>query len=222
MTTGTTVLLVDDHAIMRDGVRSIIEHSESLAVVGECDNGWDAIELASRHVPDIVLMDIGMPGLNGVEATRKIQALKLRIAVIALSMYSDERYVTRMLDAGARGYLLKTCPGDELLRAIAAVLKGRLYVTADLTHVLVDRFHSSGKRGTRTGTPPLDVLTPREREVLQLIAEGLTSKEIAARIGAALKTVESHRSNLIQKLDLHSIAELTKYAIREGLTGLMT
>jgi len=189
-------------------------------VVGEAGSGREGIALVSKYVPDIVLVDVGMPDLNGIETTRKIHAVDRHIAVIALSMHSDERYVTGMLDAGARGYLLKTCDAAELLRAIQAVRRGKLYVTSDLTHVLVDRLHASGPGSARTGTPPADALTPREREVLQLIAEGLTSKEISGRLGTTLKTVETHRTNLIRKLDLHSIAELTKYAIREGLTGL--
>ena len=220
MPSPTTVVIVDDHAMLRGGIRSILEHAEGIAVVGEAENGRDAIELASEQAPDIMLVDIGMPDLNGVEATRKILAADPRIGVIAMSMHSDERYVTGMLDAGARGYMLKTCDAAELLRAIEAVRRGRIYITADLTHVLVERRQPAGQGQPRTGSPPLDALTPREREVLQLIAEGLTSKEIGARIGAALKTVETHRSNVIRKLDIHSIAELTKYAVREGLTGL--
>lgn len=212
----TTVILVDDHAMMRGGIRSILEKVEGISVVAEAGSGREAVTLASKHAPDIVLIDIGMPGLNGVEATRKIRAVDPRIAIIALSMHSDERYVTGMLDAGARGYLLKTCDADELLRAIEAVQRGKVYVTSDLTHVLVNRLHAD----RREGAPPPDALTPREREVLQLVAEGLTSKEIGARIGTTLKTVESHRTNIIRKLDLHSIADLTRYAIREGLTGL--
>ncbi len=221
MSGATTVMLVDDHAMMRGGIRSILEHSEGISVVGEAENGRDAIEMVSKHAPDIVLIDVAMPDLNGLEATRKIRAIDPKISVVALSMHSDERYVTGMLDAGARGYLLKTCDAAELLRAIEAVKKGKLYVTPALTHVLVDRLHSDAPGGVRTGTPRLDTLTPREREVLQLIAEGLTSKEIGARIGAALKTIETHRTNIIRKLNLHSIAQLTKYAIREGLTEVV-
>lgn len=213
------VVLVDDHALMRGGIRSILDQADHITVVGKAEDGREGIALASRLVPDVVLIDIGMPGLNGVEAARKIRAIDPGIAVIALSMHSDERYVTGILDAGGRGYLLKTCDGDELVRAIDAVMRGSIYITPDLTHVLVDRINAGGTGADRSATPRLDSLTPREREVLQLIAEGLTSKEIGSRLGTALKTVESHRTNIIRKLDLHSIAELTKYAIREGLTG---
>jgi DNA-binding NarL/FixJ family response regulator len=216
----TTVVLVDDHAMMRSGIRSILEHAPGITVIGEASNGRDAIALAASLAPDIVLIDIGMPDLNGIEAAKKIRAADPRILVIALSMHSDERYVTGMLDAGARGYLLKTCDADELLRAIDAVRRGKIYVTTDLTHVLMDRMKAPGEGAGRSATPRLDALTPREREVLQLITEGLTSKEIGIKLGAALKTVETHRTNVIRKLDIHSIAELTKFAIREGLTSV--
>jgi len=216
----TRIIIVDDHAMMRDGIRSILEQSDEFAVVAEAENGREAVELAKKHAPDVVLMDVAMSGLNGMEATRKILASDPQIAVIALSMHSDERYITGMLDAGAMGYLLKTCGANELRSAIAVVVRKKVYITPDLTHVLVDRMHNGGKVSSPTGTPPADSLTPREREVIQLIAEGMTSKEIAAQLGTGLKTVETHRTNLIRKLDLHSIAHLTKYAIREGLTGL--
>ena len=206
--------------MMRDGIRSILEKNGEFDVVAEAENGRDAVELAGKHAPDVILMDVAMPGLNGMEATRKVLAGDPHIAIIGLSMHSDERYITGMLDAGAKGYLLKTCRADELRMAIAVVMRKKIYVTPDLTHVLVDRMHQSGRNETPTGTPPVDSLTPREREVLQLIAEGLTSKEAAAQLGTSVKTVETHRTNLIRKLDLHSIAQLTKYAIREGLTGL--
>lgn len=218
MSERTTVIIVDDHAMIRSGIRSILEHTEGIAVVGEAGNGRDAVAVASRYAPDVMLLDIGMPELNGIEATRRIIAADPRIAVIAVSMHSDERSVCGMLDAGARGYVLKTCSADELLEAIATVSRGRFFITSELTHVLIDRRHASHHGSACTGTPPSGALTPREREVLQLVAEGLTSREIGMRLGAALKTVETHRTNLTRKLDLHSIAALTKYAIREGLT----
>lgn len=222
------VILADDHAMLRDCIRVFLEQAEGIIVVAEAENGREAVELTSKHMPDVVLIDIGMPELNGLEAARQIRAIDPDIAVIALSVHSDERYVTGMLDAGARGYLLKTCESAELLRAIEAVRRGKVYVTSDVTHVLLDRRrhgghvpgHSGHPGGHGAGAPPPDVLTPKEREVLQLIAEGLTSKEIGKRLGAALKTIETHRTNVMRKLDLHSIAGLTKYAIREGLTSL--
>lgn len=215
-----TVAIVDDHAMVRSGIRLILEKAEGMTVVGEAGDGRAAVELASKRAPDIMLIDIAMPELNGIEATRKIRTLDRRISIIGLSMHSDERYVNGMLDAGARGYLLKTCDADELLRAIEAVRRGKMYIASDLTHILVDRLHVErpGHAGPR-GVGP-NTLTPREREVLQLIAEGRTSKEIGERLGMALKTVETHRTNVMRKLDLHSIADLTKYAVREGLVPL--
>lgn len=218
--TTTRIVITDDHAMMIDGIRAILEKEEGLTVVGEALNGRDAVALASKLAPDVMLIDVGMPDLNGMEATRKIRAADPKIAVIALSMHSDERYVIGMLDAGAQGYLLKTCDAQELIRAVDAVRRGRIYVTSDLTHVLVDRRSSSGHASPATGTPSKERLTPREREVLQLLAEGKTSRQIGEHLGTALKTIESHRTNIIGKLDLHSTAELTKYAVREGLTRL--
>ncbi|TVQ76898.1 MAG: DNA-binding response regulator [Phycisphaeraceae bacterium] len=212
-----TVVIVDDHTMVRGGLRSILEDVEGIKVVGEAENGRDAIEMAAKYAPDILLLDVAMPGLNGVEAARKIRSADPKIKIIAVSMHSDERYVAGILDAGGRGYLLKTCDAAELIRAIHSVMRGKIYVTADLTHVLVNRMHGDA---SSSGASRFDTLTPREREVLQLIAEGFTSKEIGEKLGAAMKTVETHRTNLIRKLDIHSIAELTKYAIREGLSGL--
>lgn len=216
----TRIVIVDDHAMMLDGIRAILEKEEGLTIVGEAENGRDAIARAAKHAPDVMLIDVAMPDLNGMEATRKIRTADPRIAIIAVSMHSDERYVLGMLDAGAQGYVLKTCDAEELLRAIDAVRRGQIYVTADLTHVLVARRSARAAEPGRSGTPPKEALTPREREVLQLLAEGLTSRKIGERLGAALKTIESHRTNIIAKLDLHSTAELTKYAVREGLTRL--
>ncbi|MEQ9461282.1 MAG: response regulator transcription factor [Phycisphaeraceae bacterium] len=216
----TAVVLVDDHAMMRAGIRSILEHEETITVVGEANDGREAIELTARVVPDVVLIDVGMPGLNGIEATRKILAEDPKVSVIALSMHSDERYLHGMLEAGARGYLLKTCGARELILAIETVQRGQIYITSELTHLLVDRRYPRAGQVQHGGSRLSEELTPREREVLQLIAEGQTSKQISIRLGTAMKTIESHRTNLIQKLDLHSIADLTKYALREGLIQL--
>lgn len=218
----TRVLIVDDHAMMRAGLRSILGHAANIDVVGESGDGYEAVELARRLAPDVMLVDIAMPGLNGVEITRKIRAVDSAIAVVIVSMHSDERYVRAVLDIGARGYLLKTCDADELVRALEAVRRGRLFVADELTHLLVDRMNdpAGGEGGGKGGPRHADALTPREREVVQLIAEGHTSKDIAVRLNTAVKTIESHRTNAMGKLGLHSIAALTKFALREGLTQL--
>lgn len=214
------VLIIDDHALMVCGIASILEHAPRMRVVGRATSGQEGVAMARRLAPDVAIIDVAMPGLNGMEVARKIHAADPAIAMLALSMHSDERYVNGMLDAGARGYVLKTCDAQELVDAIASVHHGRYHVTGELTHVLVDRSRAHhGDHGDR-GPRARGALTAREREVLQLLAEGLSSKEIAAKLGLVLKTVDTHRTNIIRKLDLHTVAELTKYAIREGLTGL--
>jgi DNA-binding NarL/FixJ family response regulator len=211
------VLIIDDHAMMADGIASILDHAPGMRVVGQATSGQEGLAKARRLAPDVAIIDVAMPGLNGMEAARKIHAADPAIAMLAVSMHADERYVNGMLDAGARGYVLKTCNASELLEAIASVHRGRYHITSELTHVLVERSRAGHNDSRRAACA---TLTPREREVLQLLAEGLSSKEIAAKLGLVLKTVDTHRTNIIRKLDLHSIAELTKYAIREGLTGL--
>ncbi len=222
MRSRTTVILADDHAVMRSGIRAFLEQHDGIDVLAEASDGREAIALANKLAPDIILMDIGMHEMNGVEATSQIHAADPKIGVIALTMHSDERYVVGMFDAGARGYLLKTCESDELIRAIDAVMLGRSYVTSDVAHVLVRRQVAGGRAPAERGVgpPAPSVLTPKEREVLQLIAEGITTKEISARLGVAIKTAETHRTNLMRKLGLHSIAAITRYAIREGVATL--
>ncbi len=217
----TTVMLVDDHAMMLVGIRSFLEGQEGIQVVAEAEDGRRAIELSAKHVPDIVLLDIGMAEMNGLEAARRIHHLDPAIGLVALTAHADSRYVTGFFDAGGRGYLLKTCESDELLRAIDAVTMGRAYITPDVAHVMAtplrtERGQGPGHHGV--GFPSPDVLTPKEREVLQLIAEGVTSKEIGVRLGTSIKTAETHRTNLMRKLGLHSVAAVTKYAVREGIS----
>lgn len=208
------LLLCDDHRMMRDGLRAILE-KEGLEVVGEASNGHDVIELARRLRPDIVVMDISMPDLNGIDATRALVGELRGIKVIGLSMNADQRYVMAMFKAGAAGYLLKNGASDELIRAVRAVAADLTYVSPSIAAAVVDR----------AVAPPLvtatarKALSPREREVLQLLAEGNASKEIASRLNLSVATVESHRRQIVEKLDIHSIAQLTKYAIREGLTS---
>ena len=208
------VLLVDDHKILRDALKGVLERELDIAVVGEANDGGECLELARQVRPDIVLMDIGLPVLGGIDATRALVAEDPAIKVVALSTFSDRRVVMQMLDAGARGYVVKSAGRDELLRAIRAVAYGRSYLCPDAAAVLVESLR--GKKAP--DSPPLEPIGRREREVLQLLADGHTSPEIGKRLHIATSTVEVHRRNLMRKLELHSIAELTKYAVRHGLT----
>ena len=209
------VLLVDDHKILREALKGVLERELDIAVVGEANDGGECLELARQTHPDIVLMDIGLPVLGGIDATRALVAEDPAIKVVALSTFSDRRVVMQMLDAGARGYVVKSAGRDELLRAIRAVAYGRTYLCPDAAAVLVESLR--GKKAV--DSPPLEPIGRREREVLQLLADGHTSPEIGKRLHIATSTVEVHRRNLMRKLELHSIAELTKYAVRHGLTS---
>lgn len=209
-------MLVDDHEIMREGLRLILSGQEDVEVVGEAANGREAVALVARILPDVVVMDIGMPELNGVEATHAIRSAHPEVRVLALSAMSDRRYVVRILEAGASGYLVKSSAGDELVRAITAVSNGRKFLSAEVADVVIDSYLGNVPKAAST----LSLLAAREREVLQALAEGSSSKEIAQQLGISVRTVETHRSNIMGKLDLHSIAMLTKYAIREGLVQI--
>lgn len=210
------VLIVDDHTMLRAGLRLLLER-EGITVVGEAANGRDAVAAARRLKPDIVLMDISMPEMNGVDATRRVLGDVPGAKVVALSMHTDRRYVIAMFTAGASGYLLKGAASDELAQALRAVSQGMTYVSPAVGGVVVGELldHSRGE-----GDPKPRSLTAREREVLQLLAEGKSSKDIAKILHVAVATVETHRRQIMEKLDLHTIAELTKYAVREGLTAL--
>ena len=211
------VLLVDDHELMRQGLRAILDREEHVNVVGEAASGRAALELARTLSPDIVVMDVAMQDLNGIEATRQIRAACPGVKVVALSSHSDSRYVSAILDAGACGYVLKANAYDDLRRALDAARQGKSYLCPDVTQAVV----GASLRGT--GGPVESArasLSPREREVLQLLAEGLTSPQIGKRLFVATTTVETHRRNVMRKLGIHSVADLTKYAIREGLTPL--
>lgn len=211
------VLLADDHKIMRDGLRALLDKVENVEVVAEAENGRDAVQLARQLNPNVIIMDMSMPELNGTEATRQIRATNPETHVIALSMHSDKRFLSQVFRAGAAGYLLKDCAFDELARAVLTVATGEKYLSPKLTTVVVDNF----MRPSSLSLPAVSTnLTPREREVIQLIAEGESTKQIAARLHVSVKTIETHRSQLMQKLDMHSVAQLTKFAIREGLTSL--
>lgn len=201
---------------MRDGLRMLLEREPGMQVVGDAADGRAAIDLARTLLPDVIVMDITLPGLNGIEATRQVRNAAPNAKVISLSMHSDKRYVMEMLKAGAAAYLLKNSASDELVRAIHAVLADQRFLSPGIANVVVDHLVQNS---TTAGTAFTD-LTPREREVLQMIAEGKTSKEIARALSSSAKTVETQRRDIMQKLDLHSVAELTRYAIREGLIGL--
>ena len=215
---GIRVLIADDHKIMLAGLRSLLEKQTDFDVVGEAENGRKAVQLTREKNPDVVVMDVSMPDLNGMEATTQIIESQPQTRVIALSMHSDKRFVMGMLRSGAAGYLLKDCASQELANAIRQVAGGRKYLSPEITGVVIDDF--------LLGNPPEEidtassVLSAREREVLQLIAEGWSTKQIAAHLYVSIKTIETHRRQIMKKLDLHSIADLTKYAIREGLTSI--
>ena len=211
------ILLADDHKIVRDGLKSLLKKEDGMEVVGEADNGRKTVQLARDLEPEIIIMDISMPDLNGVEATRQILADSPDVKIIALSMHSDKRYVRAALSAGASGYLLKDSAFEELVEAIRTVDTGRFYLSTGVVGVVVkDYVGSQANKEALTS----DLLSAREREVLQLLAEGKSTKEIASDLYVSVKTIETHRQNIMQKLDIHTIAGLTRYAIREGLTSL--
>jgi DNA-binding NarL/FixJ family response regulator len=212
------ILLADDHTLMRKGLRELVSKHIGMDVVGEAGSGTETVRLAQELAPDVVVMDISMPDLNGIEATRQICGRNPRIRVLALSMHADARYVTEMLRAGAAGYLLKDAAADELIRAIMAVSRLQTYLSPAVAGVVVER---CVRRVLADGAgSAFSVLSDRERQILQLLAEGKSTKEIAAFLGRSVKTVECHRHNIMVKLKLHSLPELTKYAVREGVTGL--
>ncbi len=212
-----SILLADDHKIIRDGLRALLEKERDMKVVGEAENGRTTVQFVRTLLPDVVIMDIGMPDLNGIEATRQIVAISRRVKVIALSMHSDKRFVKGMLGAGASGYLLKDCAFEELAQSIRAVYANRTYLSPKIAGIVVEGYVSPPSTPDASAA---SILTPRQREVLQLFAEGKTTKEIAFHLGVSVKTIETHRQKIMDKLGTHSIAELTKYAIREGLTML--
>lgn len=208
------ILLVDDHTLMRDGIRALLEKDPQLEVIGECDNGRLGVELVRQLQPDIVLMDIAMPLLNGLEATAQILQSNPDSKVIILSMYDYDNYIRQALAAGAAGYILKDASASELIDAIHCVHQGEAVLSPAITRLVIEDYLRWGEikpAETENG------LTPREREVLQLIAEGYTNKEIAEILCIAMKTVQAHRANLMEKLDLHSKGELIKYAIRKKI-----
>jgi two-component system response regulator NreC len=213
----TRILLADDHKITRQGLRSLLEKQKDMEVIAEADNGRAAVQLAAEKTPDIIIMDVTMPDLNGAEATKQILAKSPDIKIIALSMHSDALFVTEMLKSGATGYLLKDCAFEELTRAIRTVMDNKTYLSPAISGVVIEDYLHRLNTTEFTGT---DTLTDREKEVVQLMAEGNSTKQIALKLHISVKTVETHRRQIMSKLDIHNIAELTKYAIRKGITSL--
>lgn len=211
------ILLADDHTIILDGLCSLLGKNQDFKVVGRASDGMSAVRLAASLSPDIVIMDVSMPGLNGIDAARRILAENPKTKIIALSMHNDGRYISAALKSGAMGYILKESAFEELIAAIRTVMKGQCYLSASIAAVVIKDYI---RHLEKTESGVFSVLTPREREVLQALSEGLSTKEIASRLGVSIKTVETYRSQIMEKLDIHSIAELTKYAIREGITSL--
>jgi DNA-binding NarL/FixJ family response regulator len=213
----TKILLADDHKIMRAGLRSILEKEPDMEILGEAQNGLVALQLAKKLRPDLIIMDISMPDLNGIEATSRILAELSGLRVLALSMHSDRGFLIKMLKAGASGYLLKDCASEELIDAVHVIMKNRLYISPAMVDDMVRGYV---QMASREDLSAFSVLTARERDVLQKLAEGKSVKEIAHDLIISVKTVETFRHRIEDKLHLNSIAELTKYAIREGLTSL--
>ncbi len=201
------VLLVDDHTVVRRGLRKILESTEEIDVIGELGDGSNAVAEAARLNPDVIVMDIGLPGINGIEATRQIRAKVPAAHILVLSMHADEQYIRQSAAAGAQGYLLKDADDRDLVSAVRAVQRGESHFPSQLANAV-----ASGE------TPP-DVLSPREREVLGGVCAGRTNREIAGQLGLSVSTVETHRKHIIEKLDLHSTAELVRYAIRHGIAS---
>jgi DNA-binding NarL/FixJ family response regulator len=209
------LLLTEDHWLVRASLRSLIDDFPDVEVIAEASNGREALELVTQHRPDLVLMDISMPGLNGLEATRRIVKEFPQVRVIVLSMHTNESYVLQALRAGASGYVLKGSPPNELELAIASVARGEIFLSPAISKHVIDAYLNR----TEVKTSSLEQLTPRQREILQLIAEGKSSKEIAQLLDASVKTIESHRASLMERLDIHDLAGLVRYAIRHGLVS---
>jgi len=209
------IVLADDHTIIRSGLRLLLEQQPDFKVVAEAADGRQAVQLVAKHHPDVVILDIGMPQLNGIEATRQIVAQESHPNVVILSMHSDESYVLRALKAGARAYILKNAAEADLIRAVQAVSEGKSFFSPVISKMLLEDYVRQVR--DKEVEDSYDLLTPREREILQLIAESKTNKEIATILGLSPHTLETHRGNILEKLNLHSVPELILYAVRKGI-----
>ena len=204
------ILLADDHKLVRQGFRLILMSQDDMDVVGEAGSGKEAVDLAKALKPDVVVMDVTMPELNGIEATRRIREASPHVRVLALSVHRESVYVREIIRAGAEGYLLKESADTDLLAAVRAVAEGHSYLSPEVSGAILKDFR-------KHVTNPVDLLTSREREVLQLIAEGKTNKDIAAALNLSIYTVDGHRTRIMEKLNLHSVGELVRFAVRHGL-----
>jgi two-component system response regulator NreC len=211
------IILADDHQIVRQGLRILLEAEPDMEVIAEANNGRKVLKLAQELIPDVIIMDLSMPELNGIEATRQILSGAPEVKVVALSMHSDSLFVLNMIKAGASGYLLKDCALEELVKAIRTVVSHKTYLSPGVSDIVIRDFVTGWQT---TSASAFSVLSAREREVLQLMAEGKTTNQIADGLCVSVKTVEAHRKQVMTKLGIHSVAELTKYAIRQGLTSL--
>ena len=211
----TRILIADDHRLVRASLKSLLTDFAGIEVVAEASDGREAFEMTAQHRPEVILMDISMAGLNGLEATREIVKHHPQVRVVVLSMHTDERYVLQALRAGAAGYVLKGAAPSELEFAIGAVSRGEIFLSPAISKHVIDAFLGKGK----DESSELDRLTPRQRQILQLIAEGNSSKQIAHLLDSSVKTIESHRAGLMERLDIHEVAGLVRYAIRTGLVS---
>ncbi|HZS49664.1 MAG TPA: response regulator transcription factor [Bryobacterales bacterium] len=209
------ILLADDHNVLREGMRLMLERQPGLAVVAEAADGRETLDLVAEHSPDVVVMDIAMPGMNGIEATRRIIEKHPGTGIVILSMHDDESYVIRSLKAGARAYLLKDALKADLIAAIHAVAEGKSFFSPKISRILQEEYTGALERKGSDDT--YELLTDREREILQLVAEGKTNKEIAAILNVSLYTVDTHRTHILRKLNLHSVPEVILYAVRKGI-----
>ncbi len=210
------VIIADDHMIVRDGLRSLLERQPDMEVVAEADNGRIALKLVKELSPDVVIMDIGMRELNGIDATRQIVKMSPGVKVLALSMYSDKRFIKGMLKAGASGYMLKDSAFKELIDAIRVIVENKIYISPSVANIITEDYL---KQSPESDGSTRSLLSSRELEVLQLLVEGMSTKQIASSLRLSIKTIESHRSRIMKKIDVNNIADLTRYAIREGINS---